>query len=164
MFFGAKRDIFEIAKYLRKNMTRTELILWKKLKDRNLFKFKFRRQHPIDIFIVDFYCHELKLVIEVDGEIHNIDSKDYDLGRESDLNRFGITVLRFTNDQVIYNINSVISTILAMIRELGPLQGAAEPLSAVEEERRGYIPLGDRPAYFDFAQKQGGDTYEATFS
>jgi very-short-patch-repair endonuclease len=131
MFFGAKRDIFEIAKYLRKNMTRTELILWKKLKDRDLFKFKFRRQHPIDIFIVDFYCHELKLVIEVDGEIHNIDTKDYDLGRESDLNRFGITVLRFTNEQVIFNMNFVVSAILAMIRELGPLQGAGTEQSEV---------------------------------
>jgi len=127
MFFGAKGDIFEIAKYLRKNMTRSELILWKKLKERNLFKFKFRRQHPIDIFIVDFYCHELKLVIEVDGEIHNNDMKDYDLGRESELNRFGITVLRFTNEQVIFNMKFVVSKILAVIRELGPLQGAAEP-------------------------------------
>lgn len=124
MFYGAKGDIFENAKYLRKNMTRSELILWKKLRNRDLFNFKFRRQHPIDIFIVDFYCHELKLVIEVDGEIHNVDNKDYDLGRESELNRYGITVLRFTNAQVIYNLNSVLSTILAMIRELGPLQGA----------------------------------------
>jgi len=121
MFFGAKGDIFEIAKYLRKNMTRTELILWKKLKDRNIFNFKFRRQHPINIFIVDFYCHELKMAIEVDGEIHNIENRDYDLGRESDLNRFGITVIRFTNYEVIYDIDYVINTILSKIRELGPL-------------------------------------------
>lgn len=137
MFFGAKGDIFEIAKYLRKNMTRAELILWKRLKKRDLFNFKFRRQHPIDIFIVDFYSHALKLVIEVDGEVHNVETRDYDLGREYELNRYGITVIRFTNDEVIYDINTVINTIQAKINELGPLQGAATTLNAHEESWRG---------------------------
>jgi very-short-patch-repair endonuclease len=66
MFYGADSKTFEAATILRKNMTLPELILWKKLRDKSLFKVKFRRQHPIDIFIVDFYCHKYKLVIEID--------------------------------------------------------------------------------------------------
>jgi len=124
MFYGAKPNIFEQAGLLRKNMTLAELILWKKLKNREILKVKFRRQHPIDIFIVDFYCHELKLVIEIDGEIHNENGrKEYDLGRTAELEKFGIEVLRFSNDQVIYNVGSVISVIQKRISLLTPLQG-----------------------------------------
>ena len=70
MFYAASRNTFEMAHALRKNMTDAEKILWKRLKDKRIFKVKFRRQHPVDIFVLDFYCHELKLAIEVDGEIH----------------------------------------------------------------------------------------------
>lgn len=122
MFYGAKGEIFEIASLLRDNMTLPELILWKRIKDRKLFKFKFRRQHPIDIFIVDFYCHEIKLVIEIDGEIHHdVKFKNYDLARTSDLEKFGIKVLRFSNHQVIFNLDTVTEKIQKEIRELGPL-------------------------------------------
>jgi very-short-patch-repair endonuclease len=116
MFYGASQSIFEKATALRKNMTLPELILWKKLKDRKLFKTKFRRQHPIDIFIVDFYCHEHKLAVEIDGEIHmNNKAYDYDSGRTNNLKKFGIKVLRFSNDQVIFKIDSVINKILKEI-------------------------------------------------
>ena len=122
MFYGAEQNIFEQSSMLRKNMTLTELILWKKLKDRKVFKVKFRRQHPIDIFIVDFYCHELKLVIEIDGEIHSeYETKEYDLGRTAELEKYGIIVLRFSNNQVIYHIDNVINKIQIRIRELAPL-------------------------------------------
>jgi very-short-patch-repair endonuclease len=122
MFYGAKANIFDIASLLRKGMTLPELILWSRLRDRKLFKVKFRRQHPIDIFIVDFYCHELKLVIEIDGEVHlDQDIKNYDLGREADLEKFGITILRFTNDQVQFNLDLVMERILNTIRLLSPL-------------------------------------------
>jgi very-short-patch-repair endonuclease len=118
MFYGAGQNIFEKATVLRKNMTLPELILWKKLKDRKLFKTKFRRQHPVDIFIVDFYCHEHKLVVEIDGEIHlNNETYDYDSGRTNDLNKFGIKVLRFSNYQVIFKIDSVITRILNEIQD-----------------------------------------------
>jgi len=107
---------------LRKNMTLAEIILWKKLKDRKIFKVKFRRQHPIKIFIVDFYCHELKLVIEVDGEIHNNDeAKEYDINRAAELLRYEIKVVRFSNDQIIHNIGMVIDQIKQFISELTPL-------------------------------------------
>ena len=71
MFYGANPNIFEKASELRRNMTSAEKLLWAELKNRKIFKSRFRRQHPIDIFIVDFYCHQNKLAIEVDGEIHS---------------------------------------------------------------------------------------------
>ena len=71
MYYGADSNTLRAAHILRRCMTKAEAVLWKTLKDRKLFHTKFRRQHPINIFIVDFYCHEYKLVIEVDGEIHN---------------------------------------------------------------------------------------------
>ena len=122
MFYGADYETFEAASILRKNMTLPELILWKKLKDRKLFKAKFRRQHPINIFIVDFYCHKLKLVIEIDGEIHyEIKTMEYDDGRSYELEKFGLKVIRFTNNQVTFNINSVVEKIQKVITDLGPL-------------------------------------------
>jgi len=122
MFYGADSKTFEAATILRKNMTLAELVLWKKLKDKNLIKDKFRRQHPTGKFILDFYCHKYKLAIEIDGEIHKTDEmKEYDLNRSSELNKYGITVIRFSNDEVIFNIASVITTIQKIITELAPL-------------------------------------------
>ncbi len=72
MFFGASKIIFENAKELRKNMTHAEKILWNHLKVKPN-GYKFRRQHPLGIYIADFYCHKLKLVIEIDGSIHDND-------------------------------------------------------------------------------------------
>ena len=71
MYYGATREIQEKAKFLRRSETAAEKIIWKHLKSRKLNGLKFRRQHPIFQFIADFYCHEIKLVIEVDGENHN---------------------------------------------------------------------------------------------
>jgi len=122
MFYGADAGTLRAAGILIKNMTVAELILWKKLKDKKIFKSKFRRQHPVGIFIVDFYCHEYKLVIEIDGEVHNHEkSNEYDLGRTAELNKFGIRVIRFTNDQVIYKLDQVITRILEILTELSPL-------------------------------------------
>ena len=70
MFYGADPAIFDNAKALRNSLTHEEVIFWNKLKD--IFQFKFRRQHPISIYIAGFYCHKLKLVIEIDGPIHNV--------------------------------------------------------------------------------------------
>ena len=103
-------------------MTKAEAVLWKKLKDRNVFNTKFRRQHPVSIFIVDFYCHEYKLVIEVDGDIHNDEiACQYDLGRTEVLNKFGLKVIRFTNNQILYSLDSVIKKIQREITERTPL-------------------------------------------
>ncbi|HMG83246.1 MAG TPA: DUF559 domain-containing protein [Ferruginibacter sp.] len=82
MFYGASRIIFQRAKALRNNVTASEMILWEYLRT-NPFGYKFRRQHPLGIFIADFYCHKLKLIIELDGSIHNkIDVKLQDEERQ----------------------------------------------------------------------------------
>jgi len=112
MFYGASPEIFERAKELRNNLTPSEFKLWGYLR-KNINGFKFRRQHPIDKFIADFYCHKAKLVIEIDGEIHNSsEQKEYDLGRTADIEYFGIKVIRFTNKEVQGNIEEVICKIV----------------------------------------------------
>jgi very-short-patch-repair endonuclease len=122
MYYGADSNTLRAAHILRGSMTKAEAVLWKKLKDRKLFNVKFRRQHPINIFIVDYYCHEYKLVIEVDGDIHNDEiAKQYDSSRTDVLNNFGLMVIRFTNDQILYSIDTVITKIHQVITERTPL-------------------------------------------
>jgi very-short-patch-repair endonuclease len=105
MFYNAKPHIFEKAKMLREHMTEAEHILWDVLRNKKMINLRFKPQHPIDIFIADFYCHSLKLIIEVDGGIHNIkDRMEYDIGREAELCHWGIKVIRFNNDEVINDI------------------------------------------------------------
>ena len=112
MFYNAKPLIFERAKMLRKNMTESEEILWEQLKGKKLLGLRFRPQHPIDIFIADFYCHPVKLIIEVDGGIHKSrDQKEYDIGRTAELNYWEIKVIRFTNEEIENKINEVIKEI-----------------------------------------------------
>lgn len=112
MFYNAKPHIFEKAKLLRDNMTASERKLWEHLKGKKMLDLRFRPQHPIDIFIADFYCHPLKLVIEVDGGIHKSrGQKEYDINRETELNSWGIKVIRFTNQDVEHSIAFVISEI-----------------------------------------------------
>ena len=122
MFYGAGRNIFERAHDLRKNMTKAEIFLWNELKNRRIFGVRFRRQHPVDIFVVDFYCHELRLAIEIDGEIHlRNEISEYDDGRTHDIEKLGIKIIRFTNEQVFNEIDKVKSRILDTINKLAPL-------------------------------------------
>ncbi|HMK17485.1 MAG TPA: endonuclease domain-containing protein [Chitinophagaceae bacterium] len=82
-------------------------------------KYKFRRQHPISIYIADFYCHKIKLVIEIDGSIHDTEeAKLNDKRRQQDLEDLKLTVIRFTNDQVKNEIESVIEIISSTINKL----------------------------------------------
>ena len=71
IYFGAKPGLLRIAADLRHSLTPSERFLWEKLRNRKLLGFKFRRQHPFNEIILDFYCHEAKLSIEVDGTVHN---------------------------------------------------------------------------------------------
>ena len=122
MYYGADSETLRAAHILRRSMTKAEAVLWKKLRDRNVISIKFRRQHPVYNFIVDFYYHEYKLVIEVDGEIHNDEiASRYDLGRTEVLNNFGLKVIRFTNNQILYSLDSVIEKIQREITERTPL-------------------------------------------
>ena len=124
MFYAASRNTFEMAHSLRKNMTDAEKILWKRLKDKRIFKVKFRRQHPDDIFVLDFYCHELKLAIKVDGEIHlSTEAREYDEGRTYELEKYGIKILTFTNKEIYENLDNVQDSILKIINDIAPFRG-----------------------------------------
>jgi len=94
-YYGASVEILSRAMQLRKRLTGVEKVLWKKLEKNNFENLRFRRQHPIGKFIVDFYCHELLLVIELDGSIHNKpEIAERDEGRELELKKLGLTILR----------------------------------------------------------------------
>jgi very-short-patch-repair endonuclease len=119
MFFGAKAELFTLALQMRKNPTGAERAMWKILRKFRQSGFPFRRQHPIEFYIADFYCHNLRLVIEVDGEIHTEkEIQSHDEGRTGELERFGIKVLRFTNSQILNNSDLVDEKINATIKEL----------------------------------------------
>ena len=122
MFFGAKAELFTLALQMRKNPTEAERAMWKILRKFRQSGFPFRRQHPIEFYIADFYCHKLKLVIEVDGEIHTErEIQRNDEGRAGELERFGIKVLRFTNSQILYDSDLVVEKINATIKELASI-------------------------------------------
>jgi len=112
MFYGAKADTFNFAEKLRQNMTETEIILWAKIKQNKLNGYRFKAQHPIKTFIADFYCHRAKLVIEIDGIIHNSEErKEYDINRSYEFEQLGLKILRFTNSDVLNNTNWVLTQI-----------------------------------------------------
>lgn len=117
--FGAKREIFENAKELRKNETEAEKTLWEAVRSRRCDGLKFRRQHPVKQFILDFYCHEYLLGIEIDGSVHeNDETKEYDLNRTAEIENLGISVLRFKNKEVLTDLSKVINEIRNKIVEL----------------------------------------------
>ena len=115
----ASGKIFENAKALRQSSTEAEEKLWRELRNRKLNGLKFRRQHPIDKWIVDFYCHEKKLVIELDGSVHNEkEIAEYDAGREKDLKELGMNVIRFRNEEVMTNVESVLKSIAEFCKQI----------------------------------------------
>jgi len=104
--------LYQYGRELRKAATPAERLLWDHLRNRKLNGLKFRRQHPIDKFVVDFYCHEKKLVIELDGDVHDIKvNKEYDEARTAMLAGLDIYVLRFKNEEVIDKIEIVLKKI-----------------------------------------------------
>ncbi|GAA4198984.1 hypothetical protein GCM10022289_08580 [Pedobacter jeongneungensis] len=87
-------------------------MMWQCLRNKKILNFKFRRQHPLHQYIADFYCHEAKLIIEIDGGIHNNpENQEYDQNRTVELMKIGITVIRFTNEDVNNNLDEVIKVI-----------------------------------------------------
>lgn len=116
--YGSNRHaLLEAARTMRRNQTKAEARLWTELRDRRLAGYKFRRQHTIDGFIVDFCCLQHGLILEVDGGIHQ-QTKDYDRTRTARLNDLGYTVLRFSNHDVLEHIEAVKQQILTQLKEL----------------------------------------------
>lgn len=109
------RHLKERARELRKNQTPAELEVWAVIRKKKL-GVEFHRQVPLLHYIVDFYCHEIGLAIEVDGEIHEIQIIE-DGKRQSSLEQFGVHFLRFTNDEVLRDLDSVLDKIKDEILE-----------------------------------------------
>ena len=114
----------EYAKYLRNNSTLSEILLWKNIKSKG-FEVQFHRQVPMDNFIVDFYCHEIMLAIEIDGDSHDF-KYDYDSRRQAILENYGVHFLRFSDAEVKSNMFSVLlaieQTITVIQNEITPLK------------------------------------------
>jgi len=108
----------EYARYLRRNMTLAEVLLWKRLKGRQLKGYDFDRQKPIGEFIVDFYCKDLQLAIEVDGRSHDF-KPDKDAERQDILEKLGVRFLRFWDHDVKKDMRAVLNTIESWIDEHG---------------------------------------------
>jgi very-short-patch-repair endonuclease len=106
-----------LARQKRSDPTQAEDCLWEYLRNRKMLGCKFRRQHPIERFIVDFYCIEAHLAIEVDGPIHDYTSEE-DAVRQEFLESLGVQVLRFTNDAVLNSPELVVEQIAAILRQL----------------------------------------------
>jgi very-short-patch-repair endonuclease len=114
-----KPELKELARDLRKNMTLSEVLLWKQLKNKQICGFDFDRQRPIDNYIVDFYCKELSLAIEIDGDTHFYrDEQDYI--RQAKLEKLGVHFLRFEDIEVKKNISNVIRVIERWVQENKP--------------------------------------------
>ena len=105
--------LLEVIKEQRQNPTLAEEKLWQELRRKNLNGFKFRRQHPVAGYILDFYCPKLKIGIEVDGEVHkSTDQKTYDDQRSKDISRYGVRIIRFWNSEVMNDLESVLQRIV----------------------------------------------------
>jgi very-short-patch-repair endonuclease len=105
----------EFARALRKQPTRAEDIFWRRLRGSRFHGAKFRRQVPFDRYVVDFYCHAAKLAVEIDGAQHEWFA-DYDAGRTEVLERMGVRVIRFANEEVYGDIDSVLGQIAEALR------------------------------------------------
>jgi adenine-specific DNA-methyltransferase len=126
-------DIKAWAKEMRKRMPDAEALLWKLLRNRSLTQAKFRRQHPLGRYILDFYCVEKKLAIELDGAQH-ADQSDYDQRRDAYLNSLGIQVLRFWNNQMLLETETVLEVIYQSLNRAE--QPQIKPFSRSREKGR----------------------------
>jgi len=116
VYIPYKRKLTELARQNRNNLTPAEKKIWYEVLSRKQFKgYKFTRQKPIADFIVDFYCSKLQLVIEIDGDSH-AESKEYDEARTNILNQYGLRVLRYTNRDVMNNIEGVYQDLFQFIQ------------------------------------------------
>ncbi len=112
MWKGAPQDLFLKAQDLRRRMTKAEEVLWEALRGNKLNGHKFRRQHPVGLYVVDFYNHKNKLVVELDGGYHDTeDQKLKDIERSRFLEFNGLKVIRFKNDVVLSDLSFVLEKI-----------------------------------------------------
>jgi very-short-patch-repair endonuclease len=125
MLYYGNRELVRRARVLRSNITEAEIILWSRLRSKQINGYKFRRQQPLLNYIVDFYCDELKVIIVVDGEIHSLNEKPkYDLKRDNILKINGYHIIRLTNLEIETELDLTINKIIIYINDiLSPFQG-----------------------------------------
>ena len=105
-------ELIQYARQMRREPTPAEALLWESLRGRKLGGLKFRRQHPLNAYILDFWCCECQMVIELDGGIHSDASvREHDRARQGHLELHGYTVLRFRNEEVLENLPAVLNVI-----------------------------------------------------
>jgi very-short-patch-repair endonuclease len=137
--FGANLNIKSKARELRKNMTEPEKILWSYIRKRQLYGMHFRRQHPYGIYILDFYCFEANLVIEIDGMIH-LNRRDYDIERTKYLESTGLKVIRFNNKHIENSIEWVLDKINSYLTDLPQYK----PSHMGEDTEKNHFPRGGK--------------------
>jgi len=144
----AVTTLLEQVRELRKNQTSAEKVFWEIVRTKRFLGLKFRRQHQIGNYIVDFYCHDRKLVIELDGEIHNQpEQQQRDRQRTEYLNSLGLTVLRFTNQEIFQNLETVLQNLLDLLSPSPTGRGA-----------RGEMPRPPRDYWADVDVKSPSPT------
>jgi very-short-patch-repair endonuclease len=126
-------DLKDLAKELRRNMTLSEVLLWNELKHKQMSGYDFDRQRPIGNFIVDFYCKDLFLAIEIDGDTH-IYRNDYDEERQRVLEKLGVHFLKFEDIEVKKNMNNVLRVIEEWININEPTPGPSQEGNPVEND------------------------------
>lgn len=117
LYIPYNKKLIEVARENRKHPTQAEKKIWLEvLKSKQFENYKFLRQKPLDNFIADFYCAELMLVIEIDGDSHTA-QEEYDILRSEKLDAYGIKVIRYTNSDIISNIEGVYEDLKERIKK-----------------------------------------------
>ncbi|MDC8447024.1 MAG: N-6 DNA methylase [Nitrospira sp.] len=138
-------DLRERARALRQAHTNAEQLIWQCLRDRQIAGAKFRRRHPLDPYVLDFYCHELKLAVELDGSWHNEPTgRAHDARRDEFLAAQGIRTLRFWNNQVLAETEAVLEAVYQAVTEMQTEKPSPSPLPAGEGGAgSGPLPQGE---------------------
>ena len=127
----------ERRQVLRNNMPSTEIILWSKIRRKQIDGCRFRRQYSVGSYVLDFYCPKLKLGIEIDGKSHRQPlAREYDHEREEELKQLGLTLVRFTNEEVICHLNDVLIKIKETSAGLKQNHAETFPLMKVRTQKR----------------------------
>lgn len=116
-FIPYNQKLVPLARKLRNNSTLSEVLLWNKLKKKQMMGYDFDRQKPIANYIVDFYSSELMLAIEIDGSSH-YHKPEYDTDRQQQIEKYGITIIRFTNTQVKKRMGEVLEALKWQVQQL----------------------------------------------
>lgn len=111
---GTSRELEQAARAMRREPTVAEQLLWGALQKKQVAGLKFRRQHPVGRFVLDFYCPSIKLVVEVEGDIHD-SQPEQDAARTTVVETYGYRAMRFRNDEVMHDLPGVVSRIAAVV-------------------------------------------------